>query len=284
MTWEGPFKPHHIDAAAADLAGNNGLGRYVFLPGSDGRAKAIAGFFKNTRVLPSDRGHNIYLGTLDGLNGRPVEVASVSSGMGCPSVDIIATELMKLGARRLLRVGTAGSLQPKSVRVPSIVIATGAVRDEGTSRHYLPVEFPAVASHAMVEALEAAAVTVGVAGHTFSGIVHSKDSLFAREFGEGPNHEDNHTYMQKLAVAGVLASEMEASHLFTLAQVHGHELRPVGSRKDDGGILAGCVLAIIGDDRPFAPPDDAKAAIDQTIAVALEGIRILAMKESERTI
>jgi uridine phosphorylase len=282
MTWEGPFKPHHIDAGTKDLEGNGGLGRYVFLPGSDGRAKAISTHFKGVKILPSDRGHNIYLGTLEGLDGSPVEVASVSSGMGCPSVDIIATELMKLGARRLLRVGTAGSLQPATVRVPSLVIATGAVRDEGTSRHYLPVEFPAVASHAMVEALEAAAIKLGVAGRTFSGIVHSKDSLFAREFGEGPNREDNQVYMKKLAAAGVLASEMEASHLFTLAQVHGHQTHPVGSREDDGGILAGCVLAIIGDDRPFAPPEDAKAAIDQTIAVALEGMRILAQRERGR--
>src|SRR5262245_18673294 len=100
------FNPFHINATAEDLAGNNGLGRYVLLPGSDGRAKAIAEYFTNTIVKTHPRGHHLYLGEIEGTNG-PIEVATISSGMGCPSMEIILHELFHLGAKRFLRVGTA---------------------------------------------------------------------------------------------------------------------------------------------------------------------------------
>merc|ERR1712137_1438515 len=122
--------------------------------------------------------------------------------MGCPSVDIVVTELIKLGAKRFIRVGTAGSLQPHTIRVGDVVIASAAVRDEGTSRHYAPIEFPAIAAPTMVQALKHAAGDVSQTSEfmksgskIYCGIVHTKDSLYAREFGEGALVQSHKDYM-----------------------------------------------------------------------------------------
>ena len=149
------FQPQHINISSKDIEGNNGLGRYIFLPGSDGRAKSIAEYFGNLEVIPHPRSHNFYKGTLKTTVGE-IDVASISSGMGCPSIDIIVNELYNLDARRLLRVGTAGSLQPQSLRVGHLVIPTASVRDEGTSPCYTPPEVPAVASTEIVSAIHQA--------------------------------------------------------------------------------------------------------------------------------
>src|SRR5476651_2489588 len=131
-----PFKPEHINATAEDFAGNHGIGRYILLPGSDGRAKEIAQHFDNLVTKSHHRAHNVYLGTLS-CDGKIIDVATVSTGMGCPSMEIILHELFHLGAKRFLRVGTAGSLQPW-IKIGSIVNALASVRDENTSTRYLP--------------------------------------------------------------------------------------------------------------------------------------------------
>lgn len=264
------FEPHHITATEADLAGNDGKGRYVFLPGSDGRAKEIADHFSDVRVCPSARAHNLYLGVLDTPNG-PVDVASVSSGMGTPSLDIIANELILLGAKVLLRVGTAGSLQPGYVNVGDLVVATGAVRDEGASRNYAPLEYPAIASLPLLQATQAAATKIGRPGVHW-GVVHSKDSLFAREYKIGPDPEAHEAYMKHLAAMGTLASEMESAHLFILGQYYTQLLR---NRRTEGGVCTGAILAIIGGEGPFAPPEQAKGAIEAAVQLALETFRCL---------
>jgi uridine phosphorylase len=239
----------------------------VFLPGSDGRAGEIASRFDGLRVLPSPRRHNLYLGTLRS-GRRRVDVAAVATGMGCPSVDIVVQELFKLGARRFLRVGTAGSLQPDRVRVGHLVVATGGVRDEGTSAMYVPREFPAIASLEVVLAAQAAARKLRLAERTECGIVHCKDSLFAREFGEGPMAAENRQYMDWLKGMGVVASEMESSHLFVLASLFDHQLRQQGTGPAFR-CVAGTVLAIIGDDRPFAPREEAARCQQNAVALAL---------------
>ncbi len=266
---EGTFTPHHISATPQDLAGNQGRGRYVFLPGSDGRAKEIAGSFKDLHVCPSARAHNLYLGTLDSPHG-PVDVASVASGMGTPSLDIIVNELILLGARVILRVGTAGSLQVPHINVGDLVVATGAVRDEGASKNYAPPEFPALACLNLVEASRRASQIASHAGNVHWGVVHSKDSLFAREFKVGPDPESHERYMNHLKALGTMASEMEASHLFILGQYYTQLFRQQGETLP---VSTGAILAIIGGEGPFAPPEQAKAAIQDAVALALETIR-----------
>jgi uridine phosphorylase len=273
------FVPHHISATSADLKGNGKVGRYFFIPGSNARAAVIAKNFKNVRVLKSSRGHDIHLGTLNG-----VEVAAVSTGMGCPSVDIIVTELIKLGAKRFIRVGTAGSMQPHEIRVGSVVVGTGAVRDEGTSKHYAPMEFPAMASPMFVRALEEAAKQLDMADTTYLGLIHSKDSLYAREFKEGAygSGGEHKRYMDVLESLGVVASEMEASMLFTLANVHGNQVKKVSQLSTSEEISCACVCAIIGDDSPFADPAKQGRAVEAAIELALKAVCVLAEMEKSQ--
>lgn len=279
------FIPHHITATVLDMAGNGGVGRCFLLPGSNGRAERIASMFREGKegvvVRRSSRGHTVYLGTLFS-GGTVIDVGVVATGMGCPSVDIVVTELIKLGARRFIRVGTAGSLQPAEIRVGDVVIATAAVRDEGTSRHYAPLAFPAVAAPEIVQALRAAAreleASNSSSGDYYSGVVHTKDSLYAREFGEGALVREHRKYMRSLKRVGVLASEMEAAHLFTLAHAHSHP-HPSQSKAK---VLCGAVLGIVGDDAPFADKDKQASAVTGAIALALRGVMVLHRMEIER--
>jgi uridine phosphorylase len=261
-----------MNICSDDVAGNNGIGRYILLPGSDGRAASIAEHFSGREVREHSRRHNFYFGTLD-VDGGPAEVAAVATGMGCPSVDIIANELIRLGARRLLRVGTAGSLQPGRISVGSVVIASAAVRDEGTTSHYMPLSVPAVASAAMVSAAERACGNLEIAS-AFTGIVHTKDSLFARELEAGPRVSENERFMEVLKGCGVLASEMESAMLFTLAQVLTQELR-ASDRPDTlfVEVEAGTVLAIIGDETAFAEGPQIAETTERAVQVGLETIR-----------
>lgn len=237
---------HHLNAHRADFVGNGSIGRYVLLPGSDGRAEQIAARLDGVTVKSSDRRLNCYFGSF-ATPERNLDVAVVSTGMGCPSMDIVLSELLALGARRFLRLGTAGSLQKGVVCYGDLVIATGAVRDEGTTRNYAPLEFPAIADADVVGALKTAAVQTGVRVH--AGVVHCKDSLYAREFGHGPLSERNHAYMQILTQCGALASEMETAQLFIRSQLEVQSGRFETGAPDR--VKSGALLAIIGDTEPF---------------------------------
>lgn len=270
------FVPHHINATPSDLEGNNGIGRYVILPGSDGRAQEIAKQFENMRVLPHPRCHNLYLGEIQ-VGDRKVDVATISTGMGCPSIDIIVNELCNLGAKRLLRVGTAGSLQPAKIRVGNLVVATSSVRDENCSRLYVPVEVPAVSSFEFQIAAMKAVEKLGFQSKAYFGTVHCKDSLFAREFGAGPMAEKNAEYMKVLRNAGILASEMESSQLFTLSALFDHQMSKYS--QDNGRrnrVFCGAILGIVGDDQPFAASEDVQSAIDDSVRLVLETVRQMA--------
>jgi uridine phosphorylase len=274
MTALVPHEPHHIQATRDDLAGNQGIGRFVFLPGSDGRAKAIAHHFQSLRVCPSPRAHNLYLGVLNTPHG-PLDVASVASGMGCPSLDIIVNELVQLGVRRLLRVGTAGACSSR-VAIGDLVIASGAVRDEHTSSMYVPLEYPSIADAVLVADAENAARSARASGKVHTGIVHSKDSLFAREFLQGPRKTENRRYMEILTAAGVLASEMESSHLFVLASVLSASLLDADPTAEP--IRAGAILGIIGDATCMGTAAVVQATTDAAVVLALETARIHAAR------
>lgn len=301
------YAPHHVTVRAEDTDGNGGLGRYWLIPGCMNRAKELAARLEKVVVRESPRGHHAHLGQMVREGQSPVDVGVISTGMGCPSVDIIVTELIKLGARRFLRVGSAGGLQPhRGVDVGSVVIATGGVRDDGTSRHYAPMEVASLASPLMVEALQRAAIALGpeIAGKTFCGLVHTKDSLMARELHEGCMGEEHRKYMKGLRRIGVLASEMECAHLFILAAAHSHSpnavhdpsapyaIASVGSSRSQSGVppagasevLAGCVCGVVGSsddtsDAPFACPERQAQAIAGASAVAMEALLQLARLE-----
>lgn len=262
---------HHLTILPEQTRGNNGLGRIFLLPGSDGRAEEIASHLQDVEVAESKRRLNAYLGRLV-RNGREADIGVVSTGMGCASLDIVVTELIAAGARTFLRVGTSGSLQPHRIRVGDLVVARAAVRDESVSDRYVTKAFPALADRIVVDACCRAARKLGFGNKTFAGIIHSKDSLFAREFGMGPMQHENEQFMETLRQVGVLASEMEAAHLFVLSAVHGTAVAPIEPSGPVAGraIRSGAVLAIIGDDRPFAPKEEVGQAVTDVVNLALE--------------
>ncbi|MFT4624413.1 MAG: uridine phosphorylase [Myxococcota bacterium] len=273
---------HHLELTPEHLEGNDGLGRYVLLPGSVGRVHRIAGRLTDATVRTNRRGLDAALGTLV-VGERRVDVAAVPTGMGCPSVDIVANELLQLGARRLLRVGTSGSLQA-SVKLGDLVVATAAVRDEGTSDVYAPREVPASADPVWVQALMLAARELGLTKRVHVGLVHTKDSFFGREFGQGPDSDRNRAYMEQLTRCGVLASEMEAAHLFVLGTVFGggeHRLDRLATHH--ARLRCGAVLAAIGDlESGIASLEEEEAAEERLIDLALGSVGVLSGWESFR--
>lgn len=247
---------HHIRCKKGDVA------RYVLLPGDPGRAHKIAGFFDNARKIAEFREYVTYTGTVGGV---PISVTS--TGIGSPSAVIAVEELAKCGADTFIRVGTSGGMQT-FVRPGDVVIAQGAIRDEGTSLHYLPVEFPAVASIDVVNALVAGAQKVGVRYHV--GVVQSKDSFYGQHEPERMPVADRLKYRWNAWMrGGALASEMECAGIFIAACT-------LGVR------AAGVCLAAGNQLLPeLSEEERAKITVDDTIRVAIEAVKALAKADGE---
>ena len=156
-------KQMHIQIKKGDI------GRYVILPGDPGRCEKIARYFDEPKQIAQNREYTLWTGKLDG-----VPVAVCSTGIGGPSAAIALEELVECGADTFIRVGTSGGIVDE-VCGGDIVIATAAIRQEGTSREYLPIEFPAAADFSVVSALRDAAVELGLTHHI--GVIQSKDSF-----------------------------------------------------------------------------------------------------------
>lgn len=275
------FKPHHINATIHDLKGNNQIGRYILLPGSDGRAREIAKYFDNLVIKSHPRGHHLYLGTIQ--NGQSsIDVAAVSTGMGCPSMEIILHELYYLGGKRFLRVGTAGSLQPKIVKIGDIVNAQASVRDENTTIDYEPLSIPAISSFELTQAIIIAAEKIGMTRKVHTGMVHCKGSFYAREFGAGPEKKINLAYIDLLKHCGVLATEMETAALFVQSQIYNYQLMQRG-KGPQYHVLCGAILGIVSmPPHHFATSAEEENIEKQTIKLALESLKILADTERNK--
>lgn len=262
------FKPHHINGERNDFIGNENIGRYVFIPGSSSRADHIAkNYLQNVKIKKSSRGHDLYLGDLI-VNGSSIQVAAVSTGMGSPSVDLILSELIFLGAKRFLRIGTAGGMQPH-VEVGDVVLATAAIRDESTSNNYVPESFPATSNVDMIVTANTLVSQLPYKLHL--GVVHSKDSLYARECLCGPSARENLDFMEKVKSYGTLATEMECAHTYVLSRVYSQQL--------GDEIKAGCLLGIIGNDNFVIDEEKSEQAIENSIDCGLKLISNLAIKE-----
>ena len=138
---EDPNRQYHIQVAAGEV------GRYVILPGDPKRCRKIAAYFENPQLIADSREFVTYTGTLWGE-----KVSVTSTGIGGPSASIAMEELVKCGADTFIRVGTCGGI-PLDVKSGDLVIANAAIRHEGTSREYAPVEYPAVSDFAVTSAL-----------------------------------------------------------------------------------------------------------------------------------
>ena len=176
---QGSGKQYHTQLGPGDV------GKYVILPGDPKRCEKIAKHFENPRLVADSREYVTYTGTLEGV---PVSVTS--TGIGGPSAAIAIEELSKVGADTFIRVGTCGGMQTQ-VCGGDIVIANGAIRMEGTSREYAPIEYPAVPDVDVLYALVTAAKRKGITYH--AGVVQCKDSFFGQHEPEVmPKNESLH--------------------------------------------------------------------------------------------
>ena len=245
-------KQMHIQITAGEI------GRYVILPGDPGRCEKIARYFEHPRMLASNREYTLYTGMLDG-----VQVGVCSTGIGGPSAAIALEELVECGADTFIRVGTSGGMQD-DVLAGDICIATASIRQEGTSREYLPIEFPAAAHFDVVLALRDAAAKLGYRYHT--GVIQSKDSFYGELRPDRQAVADElHFKWKAWKAGGALTSEMETAALFI-----------VGATL---GVRCGAVLNVLwnadNDTANTIAPDAAERGVD----TAVEALRLLIARD-----
>ena len=201
-------KQFHIACAQGDI------GRYCILPGDPGRVPAIAALFDDAKQIAYNREFNVWTGTLLGE-----KVTACSTGIGGPSASIAMEELHKCGADTFIRTGTCGGIA-LDVQSGDVVVATGAIRYEHTSREYAPIEFPAVADFQVTNALVEATKKLGFPLHT--GIVQCKDSFYGQhDPAASPVYYELQQKWESWKRLGVLASEMESAALFVVAAALG---------------------------------------------------------------
>lgn len=254
---EGSGKMYHIGVGPGEV------GRYVILPGDPKRCKKIAEYFDDPVFVADNREYVTYTGTLDGE-----KVSVTSTGIGGPSASIAVEELKRCGADTFLRVGTCGGMQ-LDVLGGDLVIATGAIRAEGTSREYAPIEFPAVADYEVVTAMKQAAEALKFPMHL--GVVQCKDSFYGQHEPENkPIGYDLLNKWDAWVKCGCLASEMESAALFIVASaLH---------------VRAGTVLLTVANQERAKAGLENKQAHDTSMAIqtAVEAIRLLIRSDREK--
>ncbi len=241
-------KQYHIEVAPGEVS------RYVLLPGDPGRADKIAKTWDEYKLIARHREYTTYTGKY-----KNVPISVTSTGIGGPSAAIAVEELLRVGADTFIRVGTTGALQP-GIGLGDLIISTGAVRLDGTSKQYVMTEYPAVANYEIIMALVEAAETLGA--RYWLGITASTDSFY---LGQGrPGYKDYiqswaKTIVTDLQAAGILNFEMESSTIFTISNIY--------------GARAGTICAVVANrvDNTFKPG----AGIDTAIKVANEAVKIL---------
>ena len=236
------------------------IGRYVILPGDPGRCEKIAKYFDGPAFVAQNREFTTWSGTLD---GEPVAV----TGIGGPSASIAMEELIAVGADTFVRVGTCGGIA-LPVMGGDCVIATGAVRAEGTSREYAPIEYPAVPDFGVTLALKESAEALGYRAHM--GVVQNKDSFYGQHSPDRMAvHADLNEKWDAWKRLGVLASEMESAALFCVAA--------------NRGVRVGAIFhAVWNQERKAAGlPDPEDHDTDKAVRVAIGAIRAMIRKEKK---
>ena len=253
---EGSNKEYHIGVGKGDV------GEYVILPGDPKRCALIAKYFDEPLLVGDSREFVTYTGYLDG-----VKVSVTSTGIGGPSASIAMEELVKCGARTFIRVGTCGGMDI-NVKGGDLVIASGAIRFEGTSKEYAPIEFPAVADIEIVNALIKASKKLQFNYHV--GVVQCKDSFYGQHRPETlPNSFELINKWDAWVKLGTKASEMESAALFVVASYLGVRC---------GSVL----LAVANQERAKLGLENRQCHdTDSAIKTAIEAIRILIKDEKE---
>ena len=252
-----PDRQYHIQVAKGEV------GRYVIMPGDPKRCVKIAQYLDNPVLIADNREFITYTGTLDG-----VKVSVTSTGIGGPSASIAMEELYRCGADTFVRIGTCGGMQT-DVKSGDIVIATGAIRMEGTSKEYAPIEFPAVADLDVTNALVAAAKQKNFTHHT--GVVQCKDAFYGQHEPEKmPAGYELINKWNAWRRLGCLASEMESAALFV-----------VGAKL---GVRAGsCFLVVANQEREkLGLENPVVRDTDMAVQVAVSAVRNLIREDCAR--
>ncbi len=232
------------------------IGKYVIMPGDPKRCALIAQYLDDAKLVADSREFVTYTGYLDGE-----KVSVTSTGIGGPSAGIALQELAHCGAHTFVRIGTCGGMQTDVIG-GDVVVATGAVRMEGTSREYAPIEYPAIADLDVVNALVTVAKDMNISVHT--GVVQSKDSFYGQHsplsMPVGYELENKWEAWKRM---GCKASEMESAALFIV----GSYLRVrVGA----------CFLVVANQEREAQGLENPEVHdTDMAIRVAVEAIRML---------
>jgi uridine phosphorylase len=223
----------------------------AIVPGDPARVKRIAELMEGATFLASHREYTSYLAYIDGK-----AVIICSTGIGGPSVSIAVEELAQLGVTTFLRVGTTGAIQPQ-INVGDIIVTQAAVRLDGASLHFAPMEYPAVADFACTTAMVAACHDAGFEPHI--GITASSDTFY-------PGQERYDTVsgrvtrqfkgsMKQWQELGVLNYEMESSTLFTMCASQGWR--------------AACVAGVIVNRAQQEIPDEATMKKTEISAISI---------------
>ena len=232
------------------------VGEYVIVPGDPKRCAKIAAYFDDAKLIADNREYITYTGKLDG-----VKVSVCSTGIGGPSASIAMEELVKVGAKYFIRVGTCGGMQIP-VKTDDIVIASGAIRMEGTSKEYAPMEWPAVADFEITNALATASTNLKYNYHV--GVVECKDSFYGQHSPElSPVSYELINKWNAWCRLGCLASEMESAALFV-----------VGAAL---GVKVGTVLHVVANQERAKKglKNPVSEDTNKAIKVAIEAIRLL---------
>ena len=247
-------KQFHIACTKGDI------GRYCILPGDPGRVPAIAALLDDARQIAYNREFNVWTGTLLGE-----KVTACSTGIGGPSASIAMEELHKCGADTFIRTGTCGGIA-LDVQSGDVVVATGAIRYEHTSREYAPIEFPAVADFQVTNALVEATKKLGFPLHT--GIVQCKDSFYGQhDPAASPVYYELQQKWESWKRLGVLASEMESAALFVVAAA-------LGCR------AGACFHVIWNQEREAAGLDQQRHEdTSSSVRTAVEAVKLLIQKD-----
>jgi uridine phosphorylase len=247
-------KKYHIGLTREDV------GDYVLVPGDPFRTPLIAKFIDGAKEVAFSREYRTFTGTVDG-----VKVSTMSTGMGGPSVAIGIEELHELGVHTLLRVGTCGAAQPE-IKMGDLVISYAAVRSEGTPNGYVPLEYPAVASLHVVEALIEAAEAAGAKYHV--GVTRSVDALYSDLLPDTMPRPHLRDELEMWAKAGILSNDMEASTLFVVSRI----------RQMRAGCVNLCVDELGAGEIHHVDP----SYMDRMLTVAVDAIRRLIKRDAAR--
>ena len=248
---------YHIGMKKGDV------GRYVILPGDPKRCIDIARHFDGAELVADQREYVTYSGYLEGE-----KVSVTSTGIGGPSAAIALEELVQLGSDTFIRVGTSGGMA-QHVMGGEVVIASGAIRLDGTGREYAPIEYPALADYELVNALVEAAKKLGQKFHV--GVVQCKDSFYGQhDPGRMPVAHELINNWQAYIRTGALASEMESATLFIVSSC----LR----------VRAGAVVLVCGNQERAAAGLSNPLSHDTEIPtrVAIEALRKIILEDKEK--